>query len=162
MIMPAENTYYDHPQPSRSLQAILALFFLTFLAGIGTILLTNAFTGYQGLLIGPMLILESVILYAFWLIDNVSYQIGQAGISVKFGSVTTDYTWDEFQDAYWKKGIFALKIGWHRISPCVRLRSAVVLRRTDRRPPLNLTPSDPGEFLEYIAQIQPRLVEPQD
>jgi hypothetical protein len=98
------------------------------------------------------------LVFAFKLVHNTWYQIDHQGLVVKYGNAKTSFPWSEFKDARYKPGVFGLKIGWLRVTPCVRLKNALVLHRRDSRVPLFLTPSSPVDFLERIRLFQPDLL----
>jgi hypothetical protein len=157
MVHQKESVYTDHPLPSINLLLLLGSFFLGFLALIPIILQTTLFEGYKPLAIGILILFIAVITYAVTLIHNTYYTIHQDGIDIKYGNQVSSYVWSEFREITWKKGIFALKIGWRNITPCVRLGSALVLRRRQGPFPLFITPTDPEFFLDKIRQIYPSL-----
>lgn len=152
-----ELDYIDHPQPGTGLIIIMALFLIGFLVALPAVLLADEALWIRALiciLLGSGI---AVLVFAFKLVHNTWYQIDHQGLVVKYGSAKTSFPWSEFKDARHKPGLFALKIGWLRVTPCVRLSNAVVLRRQNANFPLYLTPSDPMDFLDRIRQIQPDL-----
>jgi hypothetical protein len=158
MVNQKESVYTDHPLPSLSLLVLLGTFFLGFLALIPIILQTDLFEGYKPYAIGILLLFNAVIIYSISLIHNTYYSLCQDGIQIKFGNQVSKYQWTEFRKITWKKGIFALKIGWRHLTPCVRLCNALVLGRTKNPFPLYITPTDPEVFLEKIHEIRPSLL----
>jgi len=58
---------------------------------------------------------------------------------------------------YWQKGMFATKIGWPSVTPCVRLSNAIALHRKNKWWALYLTPNDPKAFIEKITLFAPEL-----
>ena len=137
----------------------MALFLIAFLAVFFIVLRADLTTEIKVLLGGCLIIAIVILIYAFWLIHNTRYRIDEEGITINFGPARVFYMWSDFNAVTFKKGLFTLKVGWLKMTPCVRLTNAVVLRRENSMIPLFLTPSDPGDFLEQIRQLQPSLVE---
>ena len=54
-----------------------------------------------------------------------------------------------FATAYWQRGMFATRIGWPSVTPCVRLTDGVLLKRRAKRFGLYLTPNEPKAFEEH-------------
>ena len=152
-----ESVYIDHPCPGAGLLIIMALFLSGFLVALPAVLLADARLALRILISALLVIFTGILIYSFWLMHAVWYKVDGDGIEVKFGSAKSSYPWSDFKDARHKPGIFALKIGWLRMTPCVRLKNAIVLRRENSRIPLFVTPSIPEEFLEKVRQIEPRL-----
>jgi hypothetical protein len=53
--------------------------------------------------------------------------------------------------------MFATRIGWPSVTPCVRLTDGVLLKRRVKRFGLYLTPNEPKAFLQKIAEFAPEL-----
>jgi hypothetical protein len=53
--------------------------------------------------------------------------------------------------------MFATRIGWPSVTPCVRLTNAVLLKRKGKWFGLYLTPNDPKAFLQRIGEFAPEL-----
>lgn len=153
-----ESVYIDHPRPGVGLLILMALFLSGFLAALPAVLLADARLPLRILISALLVIFAGILIYSFWLLHNVWYRIDGEGIEVKYGPAKVSYPWGEFKNARHKSGIFALKIGWLGVTPCVRLKNAVVLRKENSRIPLYLTPSAPRTFLEKIRQVAPQLV----
>ncbi|HEX6031260.1 MAG TPA: hypothetical protein VFY90_07495 [Tepidiformaceae bacterium] len=62
-----------------------------------------------------------------------------------------------FVTAYWQRGMFATRIGWPSVTPCVRLTNAVLLKRKSSWFGLYLTPNDPRAFLNTLTRFAPEL-----
>lgn len=154
----SKNSFSDHPEPGSGLITIMALFLIGFLAAVPAVLLADISLGIRVASTLLLVICLSILIYAFWLIHHVWYKIDPEGVVVIYGPAEASFSWSEFKDARHKPGVFGLKIGWLRVTPCVRLKNAVVLRRQHSRVPLFLTPSDPREFLDRIRPIQPSLI----
>ncbi len=154
---PSEIVYTDHPLPSLGLIALLGSFLLGFLALIPVILQTDLFKGYKAVAIGLLILFNTVIIFALHLLHNTDYTLRQEGLQIRYGNQISNYPWSDFRAISWKKGFFVLKIGWLHMTPCVRLRNALVLRRTKCPFPLFITPTDPQLLLEKIHQIHPPL-----
>lgn len=153
-----ESVYRHHPRPGAGLLILMALFLVGFLAAFPAVLLADAWLPLRVLICALLALFAGILLYAFWLLHKVWYKVESKGIEVNFGPAKVSFPWSDFKDARHKPGIVALKIGWLRMTPCVRLKNAVVLRRENSRIPLYLTPSDPSMLLEKIRQISPQLV----
>jgi hypothetical protein len=153
---PIDKVFYtDHPLPSLGLLVLLGFLFIGFFVMIIIILLTDLFDGYKAIAIGLLIVFNLVIVFSIKLINNTYYTLFQDGLQIKFANKVSTYKWSDFDDVSWKKGLFALKIGWQHVTPCVRLRSALVLRRKIGLFPLYITPTDPEDFLEKIHQVHP-------
>lgn len=148
----------DHPQPGSGLLILMALFLIGFLAAIPAVMLAEAGLGIRVLVSILLVIFSTILVYGFWLLQNTWYQADHEGIGVKFGPAEVNFLWSEFREVRYKPGLFGLKIGWARVTPCVRLRNALVFRRERSSLPLFLTPSDPEDFLERIRLVRPGLV----
>jgi hypothetical protein len=53
--------------------------------------------------------------------------------------------------------MFATRIGWPTVTPCVRLTNAVLLKRPGKQFGLYLTPNDSRAFLQRIEEFAPEL-----
>ena len=159
MMKSEENLpFADHPKPGSGLIVVMALFLIGFLAALPAVLLADAWLPLRVLISALLALFAGILIYAFWLLHNTWYKLDREGIEVKYGPAKVSYPWSDFNNARHKPGIFALKIGWMGMTPCVRLKNAVVLRRENSRIPLYLTPSDPLTFLEKIRQLEPQLI----
>jgi hypothetical protein len=122
---------------------------------IPVILQTNLFVGYKAVAIGFLILFNAVIVFAVHLLHNTEYTLRQEGLQIRYGNKVSTYPWSEFRSISWKKGFFATKIGCLHMTPCVRLRNALMLRRRQSPFPLFITPTDPEGFLEKIHQVHP-------
>ncbi len=73
------------------------------------------------------------------------------------GSLVDACPWSDFVTAYWQKGMFATKIGWPSVMPCVRLSDGAILKRNAQRLGLYLTPNDPRAFIHRLSELAPGL-----
>lgn len=151
-------SFTDHPAPGSGLLLIMALFLIGFLAAVPAVLLSVISLGIRILVCILLVIFIGILIYAFWLLHNAWYEVDRAGLVVKYGQAEIDFKWNGFKSAHHIPGVFALKIGWLGVTPCVRLKNAVLLCRNNSRVPLFLTPSNPRDFLDKIRLIQPNLV----
>lgn len=153
-----ESVYRDHPRPGAGLLILMALFLVGFLAAFPAVLLADPWLPLRVLISALLALFAGILIYALWLLHKAWYKVEWEGIEVKYGPAKVSFPWSDFKDASHKPGIVALKIGWLRMTPCVRLKNAVVLRRENSRIPLYLDPSAPPMLLEKIRQIAPQLV----
>jgi hypothetical protein len=153
-----KSGFTDHPQPGSGLLVIMSLFLIGFLIAIPLIWLGEMDICLRVFFCTPLVIFTAILVYAFWLLHNTWYRVNQDGLTVKYGLAEVSYLWTEFEDARYRPGVFALKIGWLGVTPCVRLKNALLFKRKNSRVPLYLTPSDSEEFLEKICNLQPDLV----
>lgn len=151
------SKFTDHPPPANGLLIIIALFGAAFLAAIPSVLSSGEGLVLRLIISFVLLTCASVVVYAFWLLHNTWYEVNGEGILVRFGRSIKRYDWGEFQAISHRPGIFALKIGWQGVTPCVRLRNGIMLIRMESPFPLFLTPTSPQEFLEIVYQFEPRL-----
>ena len=149
--------YKDHPRPGRGLLLVMTVFFLVFLIAIVGSIFWELFPAYQPLFSIILVIFLLILFYGFWMVSNTFYTLDDQGIWIKAGFAITHYSWDEFSAVKSKEGLFTLKIGWMGITPCVRMKNALMFSRVNSRIPLYLTPSKPDEFLDKILQMQPSL-----
>jgi hypothetical protein len=155
--MPNSGTrkYVDHPAPSWVMVALL----LFVICGLISILpgVRGPSQGTTPTIWVAMGLTLAVIAFYFWPIYSTYYTVSDAGLEVRYGPWTHLYPWSDFATAYWQKGLFATRIGWPSISPCVRLTNAVLLKRKTRGFGLYLTPNDPRAFLGKIGEFAPEL-----
>ena len=147
--------YVDHPAPSWPLVVLL----LAVICGV-----LSTLPGVRGpsevtppiywIVMGSVL---AIMAFYFWPIYSTYYTVSDAGLEVRYGPWTRRYPWTDFATAYWQKGMFAMRIGWPSITPCVRLTNAVLLKRKTRGFGLYLTPNDPRAFLGKIGEFAPEL-----
>lgn len=154
--MTAGKRYVDHPAPSVVLVAILLL-----VIGGGLAALPSAAGDSHGtapilfwIIVGSAL---AITAFYFWPFYSTYYTLSAEGIEVRYGPWARQYPWSEFAAAYWQKGMFATRIGWPSVTPCVRLTNAVLLKRKSKRFGLYLTPNDPKAFIRRIAEFAPDL-----
>ncbi len=99
----------------------------------------------------------AIVGFYFWAFYSTYYAVSAKGIDIRYGPWTRTYPWSDFTAAYWQKGMFATRIGWPSVTPCVRLTDAVLLKRKKRGFGLYLTPNDPRAFLQKVAGFAPEL-----
>ena len=153
-----EQSYVDHPRPGVLILAINVFA----VAGLGYALvfatggvLRTAFAWIPLTVMGGSLLL---IGFFFWPLYSTYYTLSASGLVVRYGPWTRRYPYSDFTKARWKKGLFATRIGWFTVTPCVRLTNAVVLERPSRwKLGLYLTPKDPKAFLERLSIFAPEL-----
>jgi hypothetical protein len=148
--------YVDHPAPSVVMVAILLL-----VIGGALTTLPNAADASRGAT--PVLfwvVISSILAitaFYFWPFYSTYYTVSADGIEVRYGPWIRRYPWSDFAAAYWQKGMFATRIGWPSVTPCVRLTNAVLLKRRAKGFGLYLTPNDPKAFIHKIAEFAPDL-----
>jgi len=147
--------YVDHPAPSVTL---VVLFLFTILFAL--VMIPLFYESYHGTppvrAWVPLVAVIGFIGFYFWPIYTTSYTISAEGIEVRYGPWKRSYPWSDFVAAYWQKGMFATRIGWPSVTPCVRMTNAVRLKRP-RWFDLYLTPNDPRAFLQKISELAPQL-----
>jgi len=152
--------YVDHPAPSVGLITIYLL------AISGMIVAMPALFEIPSAEVPPcflptvwfILILGLTILCFYsWPIYATYYTLTLTGIQVRYGPWIRDYRWSDFETVYWQKGMFATRIGWPSVTPCVRLSDGILLKRRAKRFGLYLTPNDPRAFIQRIAEFAPEL-----
>jgi hypothetical protein len=148
--------YVDHPAPSAPTVTL-------FLTGIGLLLvmvptIVKASGEQLGGLYAAMLLLTLAILcFYLWPIHTTYYTLSPEGIHVRYGPWKRQYPWSDFKAAFWQEGMFATRIGWPSVTPCVRFSNCVQLKRKKGWFPLYLTPNDPRAFLARISEFAPEL-----
>lgn len=155
-----DRRYVDHPAPSVGLMAIHLLAFCALIAAVPALLhVPSCEEPSLFLLAGRAVILLSLAFLCFylWPLYSTYYTLSSAGIQVRYGPWTRQYPWSDFTTAYWQKGLFATRIGWPSVTPCVRLSDGVLLKRRTRQFGLYLTPNDSRAFLMRIAEFAPDL-----
>jgi hypothetical protein len=98
-----------------------------------------------------------ILCFYFWPLYTTYYTLSPDGLVVRYGPWKKQYSWSEFAAAGWLRGMFATRIGWPSVTPCVRLTDAVELRRKKRGFGLYLTPNDSRAFLKRVAELAPDL-----
>ena len=146
--------YVDHPAPSVVLVVLLMLSVAAVLFALPTV--TQSPGGGVFPLAATAVVLLILCFY-FWPIYKTYYTLSPEGILVEYGPWKRLHPWSDFSAAYWRKGMFASRIGWPSITPCVRLTNAVHLKRKRGWFPLYLTPNDPKAFLHKITEFAPDL-----
>jgi hypothetical protein len=157
MADPDTPRYVDHPVPSAAIMILLTL-------GVVGLLLSFPFLiegASQGAgswapiaVVGVSL---ATVCFYFWPLYTTYYTLSPDGIMVRYGPWRKRYTWSEFAAAGWLRGMFATRIGWPSVTPCVRLTDAVELRRKKGGFGLYLTPNDSRAFLKRVAELAPDL-----
>ena len=157
MTAPVSPKYVDHPAPSAVLNLTLTLVVCVLLY---TLLDASA---AQSAKVSPWIPLAfmglclAVVCFYFWPLYATYYTLSHDGIHVRYGPWRRQYAWSEFASATWQRGMFAMRIGWPGVTPCVRLTDAVLLRRNRRGLVLFLTPNDSRAFLQRVAELAPAL-----
>ncbi len=155
-----DRKYVDHPAPSVALMAIHLLALCALIAALPAILqVPSREEPSHFLLLGRAVILLSLAILCFylWPLYSTYYTVNSTGIQVRYGPWTRRYPWSAFTTVYWQRGLFATRIGWPSVTPCVRLTDGVQLRRRTGRFALYLTPNDSRAFLQRIADFAPDL-----
>jgi len=160
MLDRSDRKYVDHPAPSVVLMAILIMALCATLAVVPSILgqpSPEAPSGSAWLVLLAIALSLGCICFYFWPLYSTYYTLSESGLEVRYGPWTRRYPWSDFVTAYWQKGMFATRIGWPSVTPCVRLTNAVLLKRGAKRFGLYLTPNEPKAFLQRIAEFAPEL-----
>lgn len=155
-----DNKFVDHPAPSLGLMSLLIFAGISFFIGIllaFRMLPGKVSPGLNATIVIILTLFIAVIIFAFWLLNTANYTLNEKGIKVKYGPSTKSYRWKDFEAVFWRKGMFALKIGWVNVTPCVRLSDGVMFIKKNKRWPLFLTPNDPKAFIRKIALFAPEL-----
>lgn len=149
----SEPRYVDHPAPSPVMIGLVLLLLVVSIRFIADV------PRHDSDLIPWLLTLSvpAILLFYCWPFYTTYYTLDADGLEVRYGPWKKRYAWSEFSAAYWQKGMFATRIGWPSITPCVRLTDAVHLRRNDKRFGLYLTPNDSRAFLGKITELAPDL-----
>ena len=156
MATPMSPKYVDHPAPSAVLNLTLTLVVCVLLYALLSVSAERAEVApwMPPTFVGLCL---AVVLFYFWPLYATYYTLSHDGVHVRYGPWSRHYAWSEFACATWQRGMFAMRIGWPSVTPCVRLTDAVLLRRNRRRFGLFLTPNDSRAFLQRIAELAPAL-----
>ena len=150
-----DRRYVDHPAPGIGLMAILLLAVCAVTAAIPAIL--HESSREEPWLLAGILLILAILCFYFWPLYSTYYTVSSAGIQVRYGPWLRQYPWSDFTTVYWQKGMFATRIGWPSVTPCVRLCDGVLLKRRARGFGLYLTPNDSRAFLGRIAEFAPDL-----
>ena len=151
----SDRKYVDHPAPSVGLMAILLLVLGALLVALPSLLsdAEGASLPFWALIVLTL----GVLCFYFWPLYSTYYTVSAAGLEVRYGPWTRQYPWADFVTAYWQRGMFATRIGWPSVTPCVRLTNCVLLKRRSGGFGLYLTPNDPKAFLHRVAEFAPGL-----
>ncbi len=152
----AIQKYVDHPAPSIALVTILLLAACGLVAAIPAMLTTPSPEVPRAAWVVIAFSL-AILCFYFWPIYSTYYTVSAAGLQIRYGPWTRHYPWSDFVTAYWQNGMFATRVGWPSVTPCVRLSNGVLLKRSARRLGLYLTPNDPRAFLLKVAEFAPEL-----
>jgi hypothetical protein len=155
-----DRKYVDHPAPSLGLMALLLFALGVVLAAIPAMLRgsSHGAASSNALLVWASIALPlGVMGFYFWPLYSTYYTVSETGLEVRYGPWTRRYPWSDFVTAYWQKGMFATRIGWPSVTPCVRLTNGVLLKRGAKRFGLYLTPNEPKAFLQRVAEFAPQL-----
>jgi len=152
--------YVDHPAPSVGIMIMLLVGVLALVAAIPGIFQVPLredpplffLAGRAGILL-----ILAILCFYFWPLYSTYYTVSSAGVQVRYGPWTRQYPWSDFTTAYWQKGMFATRIGWPSVTPCVRLSDCVLLQRRAGRLGLYVTPNDSRAFLRRIGEFAPDL-----
>jgi len=155
MATSATQRYVDHPAPS-------APTVILFMAGIILLLallpvLETSGDLHGGFYIALLLLTLAILSFYLWPIYSTYYTLSPEGIHVRYGPWKRLYPWSDFKAAFWQEGMFATRIGWPSVTPCVRFSNCVQLKRKKGWFPLYLTPNDPRAFLARISEFAPEL-----
>lgn len=147
--------YVDHPAPDLLIMTLLMVSLVALLAVIPSALHESA---RQTLVILAVIgTIAVAICFYFWPLYTTYYTVSAEGVLVHYGPWRRLHPWSDFAVAYWQKGMFATRIGWPSVTPCVRLTNAVLLKRKSRGLGLYLTPNDPQAFLMKVSEFAPDL-----
>jgi len=156
----SDRKYVDHPVPNVGLMALLLIALGALLAIIPALLRPSSHeapSGSAGPVWAAIVLALGVIGFYFWPLYSTYYTVSEAGLEVRYGPWTRRYPWSDFATAYWQRGMFATRIGWPSVTPCVRLTDGVLLKRRAKRFGLYLTPNEPKAFLQRISEFAPEL-----
>jgi len=148
--------YVDHPAPSVVLVLLLLLSVMAVMVAI-PLALRDAPPEASVLSVLFVALPLVIVAFFFWPLYKTYYTINAEGVFVEYGPWKRLHPWSDFSAAFWRKGMFATRIGWPSITPCVRLTNAVQLKRTRGWFPLYLTPNDPKAFIQKITEFAPDL-----
>ena len=155
----SEPRYVDHPAPSVVLVVLLILSLAAVFAAAPVVTQTPGAGPFPIAMIAFLLLVLLILIVFFWAIYKTYYTISAAGVLVHYGPWKRLHPWSGFSAVYWRKGMFATRIGWPTITPCVRLTNAVHLTRKKGWFPLYLTPNDPKAFIQKIGEFAPELTQ---
>ena len=144
--------YVDHPAPDLLIMVLLLGVLGALLASIPSAL--HEFSREKLAFLG---LIGFTICFYFWPLYTTYYTMSAEGVLVRYGPWRRLHPWSDFATAYWQKGMFATRIGWPSVTPCVRLTNAVLLKRKTKGLGLYLTPNDPRAFLRKVSEFAPDL-----
>jgi hypothetical protein len=156
MSVSANRRYVDHPAPSVVLVTLLLLGIFAAI-GMTPTTIAEAPGRVPAWIVATLALTVAVLGLFFWAIYTTYYTLNSQGLEVRYGPWRRLYPWTDFEAAMWRRGMFATRIGWPTITPCVRLTNAVQLRRRSGGFGLYLTPNDPRAFLLKIGEFAPEL-----
>jgi hypothetical protein len=124
-----DPAHVDHPGPSVVLVALYAVI-LAIVAWTWAVAF-RAGDSSGAIQIDRILASVVALILAFhlWQISKTYYTLSGAGIEVRYGPWTRLYPWTDFVGVSAKRGLFATRIGWPSVTPCVRMWNGVVLKR---------------------------------
>src|SRR3954469_16836230 len=157
MATPSSVRFVDHPAPSVSVVVLLLVTMAALLAAIPAAIRDSGDPHTPVFLVVVIGASLATVCFYFWPFYTTYYTVSAAGIGVSYGPWKREYPWSDFGAAFWQKGMFATRIGWPSVTPCVRLTNAVLLKRKSKRFGLYLTPNDPRAFLQRVAEFAPEL-----
>ena len=157
MIDRETKKYVDHPAPSPALMILLIVVLGALLVSIPAVIEQVSASDLPWAPIAVLGITFLIVCFYFWPLVTTYYTLTPEGLLVRYGPWRRQYTWSEFLNATWQRGMFATRIGWPSVTPCVRLTDAVLLRRRGKFFGLYLTPNDTKAFLKRITELAPDL-----
>ncbi len=155
MSISATRKYVDHPAPSAPTVILFVAGIILLLALVPVLETSGDLHG--GFYIALLLVTLAILCFFLWPIYTTYYTLSPEGIHVRYGPWKRLYPWSDFKAAFWQTGMFATRIGWPSVTPCVRFSNCVQLKRKKGWFPLYLTPNDPRAFLARISEFAPEL-----
>jgi len=156
MALPTTPKYVDHPAPSPILMITLTLLLGALLVSVPA-MVVQVSGSETWVAVGIVALTAITLCFYFWPLYTTYYILTPSGLHVRYGPWKRQYTWSEFAAATWQRGMFATRIGWPSVTPCVRLTDAVMLRREGKLFGLYLTPNDSRAFLKRVSELAPDL-----
>jgi len=156
---PGGPEYVDHPAPSPVFLAFLVVMMGTLVWAMVMMLRTPGALAQTDALV-PLAVMGLSLLclgFYFWPLFATYYALSPAGLLVHYGPWVRRYPWSDFKTARHRRGLFAQRIGWPSVTPCVRLTNGIRLERQRGWRHLYLTPRDPEAFLMRLSQFAPTL-----
>lgn len=157
-----DKKFADHPAPSIGLMTLMIFATSSFALAIPLVLRIppdEVPPWFVPTIAAVAILCVAILCFSFWPLYTTYYTVDKKGITVKYGPSTNTYRWEDFKTVYWQKGMFAIKIGWPSVTPCVRLSNAIALHRKNKRWRLYLTPNNPKAFIEKITLFAPELTQ---